>query len=90
MDVESNGTRVSIREVYGLVERVEEKLVAQVRTTEAELKAMFAKHETEHVEHASEHELDRQHRSQLWRWTVTTVLSAILGLSGWAALWLKG
>jgi len=82
-----NGARVTIREVYGLVERVEEKLSAELTVIAARMDQRFVEHNIIHEKHNKDHELDSQHRAQLWRWAVSTIAMTAAGLSGWAAFW---
>lgn len=86
---EMDNGRVTIREVYGLVERVEEQLSSELKAVSARMEQRFAEHGTEHEKHSTLHQLEEQRRSQMWRWAVTTIGSTLIGLSGWLALWWK-
>lgn len=78
-----------IREVYTLVQSVRVDVLAEIDKLAAQTDKRLSDMKTEWGHklalHENEHRSDRDNRSSLVRWTVTTVLSSAVGLSGWVA-----
>lgn len=68
-DEEHNGARATIREVMVLVEQSRRDVLAELRSLEAKVDARLATHTVEH-------ERERDWRSGIYRWAVTTIVSA--------------
>jgi hypothetical protein len=70
----NNAAGVTVREVYGLIQGVESRLLQEIRQLgeawDSQLKA-----------HAFEHVRDRDSASQRMRWAITTVMSGGLALA---------
>lgn len=64
---------VTVREVYGLIQGVETRLLAEIRSLGASWDARLAAHETEH-------DRDRDAANQRVRWATTTIISGGLAL----------
>lgn len=71
-----------VREVYQLVQAMRTELLNEIKSLESAWDAKLTMHE-------AEHRRDRDNRSSLTRWAVTTMLSGLLGFSGWAAFMLS-
>lgn len=72
---------VTLRELYMLVDSTRTELRAEVDKTRTELRAEVQA-VTQHVdgkftEHDSEHRIDAERRSSLFRWSVTTIIAVI-------------
>jgi hypothetical protein len=72
-----NGPDITLREVYGLIEGVRKELLSELKALNIEVESALASHETEHKLHDERHEREKEHRSSLYRWAVTSVLSGI-------------
>lgn len=68
-DSERNGARATIREVMALVEQSRRDVLAEIAKLETEVDAKLATH-------AVEHQRERDWRSGLVRWAVTTIIAA--------------
>jgi hypothetical protein len=63
--------------VYGLIEGVRKELLAEIKGVSIEVEASLKNHDAEHSLHEERHEREREHRSSLIRWAVTSILSGI-------------
>jgi hypothetical protein len=68
-DVDTSGNAVTLRELYQLVEGVQAKVLAEMKTVRTDLEAKLTLHQAEHAR-------DADRRSSLTRWAVTAVISA--------------
>jgi hypothetical protein len=80
-----NGGPITLREVYGLIEGVKTSLLAEMRTMEATVDARLTKHEVVHDAHSVLHDRERDRRSSLFRWGITSVI-ALLAIMASAAV----
>jgi hypothetical protein len=63
--------------VYGLIEGVRKELLAEIKGVSKEVESSLQSHDSEHQMHDERHEREKDHRSSLFRWAVTSVLSGI-------------
>jgi hypothetical protein len=68
---------ITLREVYGLIEGVRKELLAEIKGVSKEVESSLQSHDSEHQLHDERHEREKDHRSGLFRWAVTSVLSGV-------------
>ena len=68
---------ITLREVYGLIEGVRKELLAEIKGVSKEVETSLHAHDSEHQMHEERHDREKDQRSSLFRWAVTSILSGI-------------
>jgi hypothetical protein len=63
--------------VYGLIEGVRKELLAEIKGVSKEVESSLQSHDSEHHLHDERHEREKDQRSSLFRWAVTSIVSGI-------------
>jgi hypothetical protein len=72
-----NGGEITLREVYGLIEGVRKELLAEIKGVSIEVESSLKSHDSEHQSHEDRHDREKDHRSSLIRWAVTSLLTGV-------------
>jgi hypothetical protein len=63
--------------VYGLIEGVRKELLSEIKGVSKEVESSLQSHESEHQIHEQRHDREKDHRSGMIRWAVTSLLSGL-------------
>lgn len=82
----SSGDSVQIRELHTLLNQMKTEILSEVKGMNSNMERRIEQVDTEvnakFDVHKVEHDREHDHRSQLWRWSVTTIVIIILGIAG--------